>query len=136
MSHKIIIASNQTLLTVWRYGNQLLVAADSPIFGKEMTAKEVLDEVGDSDKIVRLIRLNTETLVGEDITEQMARTWLMSTDSEEFGIRECIMPKFVEDSRAWAVWQDDIAAETPINREVFGHNSADRLERAYGARLV
>ncbi|MQY48227.1 hypothetical protein GAO09_19520 [Rhizobiales bacterium RZME27] len=109
---------------------------ESSFFGKSMTPAEILDELAD-DEIVAVRRLNVETWVSEDITEECARLWLYARE-EKMGVElndAPDFPAFVTGSRAWKLWKDDLEAEArqPVTRPYSTlNNRTQGTGRAYG----
>jgi len=109
------IEANETLVAVVcsaRIKRQYL--RESSFFGKSMSIAEVLDELAD-DEIVTVLRVDTETWKSEDITEFCARQYLYDLDSR-MGVElddEDTFPAYVKNSKAWALWKDDLEAAAP-----------------------
>ena len=61
-------------------------------------------------------QVNAETWVSEDVTELCAHKFLYARD-ESMGVElddEYCFPSYVRNSRAWALWKDDLEASAPI----------------------
>lgn len=111
-----IIEANETFLAVTtgrRYADKRWIT-ETPFFGA-LDIADLLNELTDDD-IIMIRRLNVETWVSEDITEEVARQYLYAMDEKE-GIElgdERDFPAYVRNSRAWALWKDDIEASRPV----------------------
>jgi hypothetical protein len=131
---KFTVTDTQALLAVDTIRGGKRYFRESEFFGNNLTPQDVISEVGDT--AIRIYRLEVEPMGKlEDITEEVAREYLIIADNDEFGVQPSQLPTYVLQSHAWAVWQDDEEALSPV-----GHNSASRIEyalsdRVYGASL-
>jgi len=115
-----IITEDETLLMfdTTRFGNQYV--GESTSFGKSYTVDMLLDEPGDS--CFRILILNTKTLKSTDATEWFAQEWLKRADGQPDGIElddEDRFPTYVRNSKAWALWRDDLQAETHVKVGIY-----------------
>ncbi|MDK4720094.1 hypothetical protein PH552_12140 [Rhizobium sp. CNPSo 3968] len=117
---KFMIEANETLITVQTIRGGKPFFGESPFFGKTMTTSHVLEEM--TDDVTRIYRLNIETMgAPEDITEEVARQYIYRADAENFDFADShVFPAFVLNSRAWALWNDDLEAEKPSHPGVYG----------------
>jgi hypothetical protein len=67
------------------------------------------DAIKGNDDFVQAIRFDTETLTGEDVTEECAEAWL----SDWTGTPEDKVPPFVETSDAYKIWSRAYEEENP-----------------------
>lgn len=125
-ARKNIIEANETIVTPVqsaRTGQRYVL--ERPIFGEAFSVSRLLEELAD-DEITAVLRLNTETWVSEDITEQVAREFIYELDdagklkldgdttADDLSDR---FPAYVRNSRSWALWKDDLIAEQPVGRD-------------------
>lgn len=117
---KCIIEADETIFALVEHyapvsNKSRRYALETSYFGRAFTVSDLLDELTNDD-IVEIRRLNVETWVSEDITEEVARQYLYAMDDKE-GIElgdERDFPAYVRNSRAWALWKDDIEASRPV----------------------
>jgi hypothetical protein len=116
-----VISDTQALLAVDTVKGGKRYFRESEFFGKNLTAQDVISEVGDT--AIRIYRLDVDPMgLIEDITERVAREYLNIADNDEFGVQPSALPTYVRQSTAWAVWQDDERDMSPV-----GVNAAHRL---------
>lgn len=127
MPRTYTISDTQALLAVDTIKGGKRYFRESEFFGKNLTPQDVISEVGDT--AVRIYRLEVEPMGKlEDITEEVAREYLIIADNDEFGVQPSQLPTYVLQSQVWAVWQDDEEAMRPV-----GVTAAHRLELARAA---
>jgi len=123
---KHIIEATETYITLEQFADGKPFFGESPFHGRSYKVEHILDEFG--DQVQRIFRLTPETMVSEDITEEVARHWLYRADNQEFGLDdERLFPAYVRDSRAWACWSEDASSRFT------GHNAEARLEYLHAA---
>jgi hypothetical protein len=131
---KNIIEANETIVTPVqsaRTGQRYIL--ERPIFGEALSVARILDELAD-DEITAVLRLNTDTWTSEDITEEVARKFLYDMDERE-GVElddENRFPAYVRNSRAWALWKDDIQASAPVSIDPDRRHDERRDHQAMG----
>lgn len=122
-----IVNDTQALLAVDTVKGGKRYFRESEFFGKNLTAQDVISEVGDT--AIRIYRLDVDPMgILEDITERVAKAYLEIADNDEFGVEAHKLPAYVLQSRAWEIWQDDEHAMAPV-----GVNAAHRLALAHAA---
>ncbi|CAD7023286.1 hypothetical protein REJC140_00155 [Pseudorhizobium endolithicum] len=122
-TRKHIIEANETVLCLSKWNSPIWgprsVIAETPAMGRPLTVCDLLDELTDDDTVT-IRRLNVETWSApEDITEEVARHYLYVMDERE-GVElgdEDRFPAYVRNSRAWALWKDDLEASAPVHRD-------------------
>jgi hypothetical protein len=135
-ARKHIIQANETVLCLSKWNSPIWgprsIVAETPALGRAMTVADLLDELTDDD-IVTIRRINVETWSApEDITEEVARQYLYAMDENE-GVElvdEDRFPAYVKNSRAWALWKDDLEASAPAKPD------PDRLHDERRDRMV
>ena len=132
---KHIIQADETWITIERINGGKPFVGESPFFGNSYKVEDILDEF--SDGVQSIYRLNTLTMVSEDITEEVARHWLYRADNQEFGLEdEDTFPAYVRNSKAWACWKDaDELAALPVKADFRGEVPALRSALVHGARI-
>ena len=80
MARAYLIESNEALITIDSIRGGKPFAGESPFIGKTMTESDVLDE--GLEHATRILRMDISTLKVEDITEEVAKAWLIRTDAE------------------------------------------------------
>jgi hypothetical protein len=115
-TRKHLIEAHEALLTVTTTSDQAKqYIRETDFLGKTMTDADVLDELADDD-IIHVRRMNIQTWQSEDITELCARKFLYAMDERE-GVElgdEERFPAYVKNSKAWALWKDDLEASAPV----------------------
>lgn len=134
MSRKLI-QKTETLLIVSEYGAKTVIDESSE-FGVEFTEDDIFPML--DLNTVRILRMDMSQLVAEDITEDVARAWIV--DLEAFGydiidFDEAKIPAFVKASRALDAWQDDIEAEAPVSNVYSTLDARTQGLRVVGASL-
>jgi hypothetical protein len=116
-----IVNDTQALLAVDTVKGGKRYFRESEFFGKNLTAQDVISEVGDT--AIRIYRTGVDPMTGilEDITERVAKAYLEIADNDEFGVEAHKLPAYVLQSRAWEIWQDGDESPAPL---AFGASAA------------
>jgi hypothetical protein len=138
-TRKHIIQANETVLCLSQWNSPIWgprsVVTETPALGRPLTIADLLEELTDDD-IITIRRLNLQTWSApEDITEEVARQYLYAMDEREgieLGGEDCF-PKYVRNSRAWALWKDDLEASAPIQPDPDRLHDERRDRQAMGA---
>ncbi|AXV15082.1 hypothetical protein CYG48_04835 [Neorhizobium sp. SOG26] len=133
MTRKHPIEANETLVAVVCSARiQRQYIRNSEFFGQTLTVAQMLDHLAD-DEIVTVLRVSTDTWAHEDITEYAARQYLYDRDEREgFGLSdEPTFPAYVRNSKAWALWKDDLEASAPL-RITADHARKEAREAVHG----
>lgn len=113
--------SCEVLLVIDRF-NGREYASETKLFGDTMAkASEAYQGVD----ATRFIRMDMETLIGEDVTEDVANAWISeySPDPDDCAI----LPDFVRFSEAWATYKDDWQAERGNRRRPYSTINVTQL---------
>ncbi|MGQ4813074.1 hypothetical protein ACCZ74_12340 [Agrobacterium vitis] len=113
-----IIEYNETVLCLIRtdraFGGLYSYLTETPVIGRPLSDAELLKETS-LDDVVMVRRMNIDTWISEDISEEVAALFLTNglydLDSGDG------FPPYVRDSRAWKLMRDDLEAEQPVRRD-------------------